>query len=98
MTLVDGEMMDTKLKKRSAADLLATVSETSTTPMPVKEACDELLKICKGNDLKGSRGPGRLSRDRVIEWLRKDYGWTGRGHDALDSVCRRLGRRSYTTP
>lgn len=85
-------------KKRSAADLLATVSETSTTAMPPKEACDELLKLCKANDAKGARGPGRLSRDKAIEWLRGDYGWIGRGHDALDSVCRRLGRRNYTTP
>lgn len=85
-------------KVRTASDLLATVAETSTTVMPPKEACDELLKICKANDLKGARGPGRLSRDKVIAWLRADYAWPGRGGDALDSVCRRLGRVSYTTP
>lgn len=82
--------------KQTAAQLLAEVAETSTTPMPPKEACDELLKICKANDAKGARGPGRLSRDRVILWLREDYAWPARGHDALDSVCRRLGRKSYT--
>jgi hypothetical protein len=26
--------------------------------------------------------------------LRKHFGWRG-GHDALNAVCRRLGRKSY---
>lgn len=86
------------LKPRTAADLFDALGDGSTTPMPPDEACKQLVELCKGNDKKGRTGPGRVSQGTAIKWLRDDYGWSGRGATALDSVCRRLGRTSYAKP
>lgn len=89
------ETRSVSVKPRSAADLLAALGDGARTPMPSNDACEQLLELCSANDVRGASGPGRLSREDAIKWLRDDYGWIGRGRDALDSVCRRLGRKSY---
>lgn len=86
------------VKPRTAADLIAASVDGSMTPMPSADACAQLLELCRDNDSKSASGPGRFSREAAIKWLRDDYGWTGRGPTALDSVCRRLGRSSYAKP
>lgn len=78
--------------KTKAADLIAA-KKKETTP-PSKEAMTELVTILKHND-------SVISSQQRIGWesccrLLAEYGWTGR-YDALNEVCRNLGRSSYAS-
>lgn len=80
-----------------AADLIAKKSAGHATPAPSGEALAELRKLCEYNDGAPS-ARDRVSMDQAIAMLR-EYGWTGQGRSALNTVCvTLLGRSSYGVP
>lgn len=64
---------------------------TSRVPSPSDAALVQLRKLLAYNDAGAGK---RLGRGQAITML-QSYGWQGRSHDAIEALCKSLGRFSY---
>lgn len=77
-----------------AKDLIANKTKARAVAAPSKEALIQLKTVLAFNE--GRASTSRVSREAVLSMLAA-HGWRG-GRQALDRVCRALGRKSYSTP
>lgn len=81
-------------KPRTAAELIATKvvgRPDNTLPLPCAEALVQLAEMLTHND---SGAQPHMSREDAIELL-QGYGWAGNSKQALDTLCKKIGRASF---